>query len=816
MRKLLSCILAVVLAIGCALPGAAAKVYADEEPLTRREMAKIVAGLLNIPFEASMAENYAFEDVLPGSDGYEEIILCCYQGIIGGFSNTVYGPDQSVTRAQIALVLCRTIGLDESSAVYNPLPDDVSSMNDDNRWYFQFMCAALQHGFMSVDENNCFNPFETVYASDIDLDAVRAMMPHEVVWGDFTFDTTSGTITGYTGSDSILTIPAEIEGVPVVKIDHLGEQDSIEQVVIPASVTALGHNAFGLCWNLESYSVDVQNTAFSAVDGVLFSKDGSTLIRFPRARSGSYTVPAGVSQIADHAFHDVMYLTSVLLLSGVTEIGVQSFMDCNAITEITLPDTLISIKKRAFEGCDSLSDVYFIGTETVWDEIQINEGNDCLLDAQIHYETFLELPLTRREMAKLAAGLLNEPYEPYMAEGFDFVDVSPDSDGYEAIILCCYQHIMAPYTTMETFRPEIVLSRAEVATVLCQAAEINVIGASFDSVPPDVSDGEWYYPYVCTALQRGFMSLDENGCFNPTQQAYASDIDLSVVRAAIPGHFTFDAASGTITGYKGNDSVITIPAEIDGVPVTRIAHLGMQSTITQIVIPASVTEIETNAFGLCGSLESFQVDPQNPVFGVKEGVLFSKDGGILIRFPRAKSGSYTVPDGVYQIADHAFHDALGLTSITLPAGVTTINADAFNSCVSLTEITLPNTLRIIRDSFTYCNVLGDVYFMGSETAWNKISMDKEYNWLLNATIHYDPSIPDSEPVHGDANGDNNVNMQDRIVLSRYLAKWPGYSQWSAFEGEMDVNGDNKVNAKDRMILSRYLANWGAPYNSYFE
>lgn len=62
----------------------------------------------------------------------------------------------------------------------------------------------------------------------------------------------------------------------------------------------------------------------------------------------------------------------------------------------------------------------------------------------------------------------------------------------------------------------------------------------------------------------------------------------------------------------------------------------------------------------------------------------------------------------------------------------------------------------------------------------------------------------SEYVIGDVDGDGIVNSRDRIVLTRFLAKWSGYS---INEKASDVNADDEVNAKDRIILTRYLAKW---------
>lgn len=60
-------------------------------------------------------------------------------------------------------------------------------------------------------------------------------------------------------------------------------------------------------------------------------------------------------------------------------------------------------------------------------------------------------------------------------------------------------------------------------------------------------------------------------------------------------------------------------------------------------------------------------------------------------------------------------------------------------------------------------------------------------------------------LYGDVNEDGKVNQLDRLVLSRYLAKWNGYN--GIHNRNSDVNQDNKVNQLDRLILARYLAKW---------
>ena len=380
LKRILTCILVAALIISYVLPVTTSKAYADETPLTRKEFAAIIVDLLNLEFDAHMAEDVSFSDVNPGLEEYEAIITSCYYQYFGGFEDGTFKPDQIMVRSQIATLLCRVTGIDVNNVVYEPNPIDVPS---DKEWPGPYVRGALQNNLMSVDSNNCFNPNMDAYLSDINMPAVQGLISAAAVEG-FSFDASTGTITGYNGNRSIVSIPSEIDGVPITRIAHLGMQNAIEKIVIPSSVTEIETNAFGLCWNLKSFQVDSQNPVFSTNDGVLFSKDGKTLIRFPRGKSGVYTVPDGVERIESLAFCDVFGVPSVILSSGVTEISSDAFNNCS-LSSITLPDSLQVIKESAFSYCDDLHDVYYMGNESAWNNITIEDGNDYLLNATRHF-----------------------------------------------------------------------------------------------------------------------------------------------------------------------------------------------------------------------------------------------------------------------------------------------------------------------------------------------------------------------------------------------------------------------------------------------
>ncbi len=116
-------------------------------------------------------------------------------------------------------------------------------------------------------------------------------------------------------------------------------------VSIPASVVSIGDNAFsGTAFT--SFSVDEGNEYYQSVDGVLFSKDGRTLVRFPQARTGSYTVPAGTETLGAGAFSSSS-LSELSIPEGVTSLGSEAFSFC-LLTALPLPESLRSIGSYAF------------------------------------------------------------------------------------------------------------------------------------------------------------------------------------------------------------------------------------------------------------------------------------------------------------------------------------------------------------------------------------------------------------------------------------------------------------------------------------
>lgn len=139
-------------------------------------------------------------------------------------------------------------------------------------------------------------------------------------------------------------------------------------------------------------------------------------------------------------------------------------------------------------------------------------------------------------------------------------------------------------------------------------------------------------------------------------------------------------------------------------------------SLTSIEIPESVTTIGESSFLYCSSLKEIKVDKDNTYYASINGVLFNQDLTYLIRAPAELTGSYTIPNSVTSIADHAFDRCRLLSSIKIPNSVNSIGNLAFFMCESLTSIELPNTVTSIGEE-----VFGCCYYLTSVKIPNSIN-----------------------------------------------------------------------------------------------
>lgn len=278
--------------------------------------------------------------------------------------------------------------------------------------------------------------------------------------------------------------------------------------------------------------------------------------------------------------------------------------------------------------------------------------------------------------------------------------------------------------------------------------------------------------------------------------------------------FTFDATTGTIKKYNGNDAVVNIPSEINGTPVTTIGNAAFRdSSVTSVTIPDSVTEIGANAFAGCTNLTSVNyiggdwskltIQSGNPAVedAAKDAAneqlfdfefILNNTAVIVIRYkgtaadvtiPSRYKGkpvtvidhtafynnsavtSVTIPDSVTAIPDYAFGFCSQLTNISIPNSVTFIGFSAFNSCTSLKSITLPSSLSTIQSyAFYNCGNLKTIRIPVSVTSIGNYAFDVCPSLM---TVTY----PGSKTQWDDniTKGSNNDVLENNLICAKLEA-----------------------------------------------
>ncbi len=122
----------------------------------------------------------------------------------------------------------------------------------------------------------------------------------------------------------------------------------ISKIIIPSSVNKIGDGIFSNCANLTAIDVDNASTSFVSENGVLFNKDKTKLIQYPKGKSDySYTIPASVTSIGKEAFYYCQNLSEIIIPDGVTRIEDRTFVG-TFISSVKIPDAVTYIGEHAF------------------------------------------------------------------------------------------------------------------------------------------------------------------------------------------------------------------------------------------------------------------------------------------------------------------------------------------------------------------------------------------------------------------------------------------------------------------------------------
>ena len=524
-------------------------------------------------------------------------------------------------------------------------------------------------------------------------------------------------------------------------LDYIKENRlTVKGLYILPGCSSIGENAFvGMKLGLSSIPGSVREIGAGAFrDNKDLSYTPKNSVRsvgdYALANTGvvHLTLESTQTEFGEGVYSGCESVVKAKLPEGMTTIPDRMFADCNKLREVTIPTSMTSIGTEAFSGCKRLKTVNYYGTTQQWDAIEVAEGNEALLNAE------LEGVLT-------TSGTCGEAATWELSEDFTTLTISGTGDVTSR-----------PWINASGLVETIIVG--EGITSLCDYAFHDFVVATDIQLPETLTAiGAWCF-YHCDALVHvelpaGLTGLGK-GAFS------GCDVLESIV---IPEGIT-EIPEDLLSWCKKLVSV-EMSEKVTGIGASAFA---LCESLSEINVPNTITKLGGDAFLSCKSLTSFEwpeairtVGTALRLSGITELVLPETVERIGERAfdGCSKLESITIPHTVNAIGKYAFQDTPSLTEINIPNGIMTIPEGcfarsgiteaiipdsvytieryAFKSCENLERVVLPESLNsIASEVFTNCSSLSEINWPSgvTEIGWHQFKGTALTEFTVPATV----------------------------------------------------------------------------------
>lgn len=473
----------------------------------------------------------------------------------------------------------------------------------------------------------------------------------------------------------------------------------LEKVELPSSLKRLSAVPFYDCKNLKEIQIKNSNPYYKSVDGVLYTKDGKTLIEYPHGKGNHYVVENGTERIAFGAFAEDFSdprLQKIEFPETLKKIDNLAFYHCEQIKELTFPDSLEEIGILAFgtisrplnpsliNKIELGANVKKIGTRaftalTVKEfDVDLKNSKYASVDGfitNVSKDTILMAP-DYNDVITVPEGIttLSSNVFTYDAMGFKEY-IIPDS---------VYRFAKEAFGDQFDYS-EIVIHCSEESAAEAYAKKLGITYDNDISGDTTKKDEE----------NSGVIEKEAIGNITATWRLYSDHAELEQL----------------VSDYECDE--FEIPSEYKELPVTVLGSreiINVRSYddsvfIQNLLIPDSIQEINSNFFTLMEGLQLIEVSEENTEFKSMDGVVYSADGSELIMYPREKTDrEYSILEGTKNIGEGAFQHSHNTVKIVFPDSLTEVGNGAFQFCYNLSTIEFNEGLKKID---------GDV-FLGTE------------------------------------------------------------------------------------------------------
>ncbi|MDF2820113.1 MAG: cell surface protein [Clostridiales bacterium] len=283
-----------------------------------------------------------------------------------------------------------------------------------------------------------------------------------------------------------------------------GECDKLTSFHIPANVNYLSGGFLNGCDDLESITVDPSNPHYTSYEGVIYTKDMSTLVQYPCGnKRTSFTVPEDTISIGNVAFQGSKKLVIVTMPETLQHIGEYAFWECVNIARINFPRSLTTIGEFAFAYCQSLKNIVLPSSLTHFGQgafmycealttVKINGNITCIPDSAFFYCLELVTVLLPTSVTEIKDSAFYNCIMLSSLETLNRVEVFGENifgindeiySKSNVLTIKCYKHSMAHKYAVEHGIPVIItnpMAKPTTSPILLDGKEVKLEGYTID------------------------------------------------------------------------------------------------------------------------------------------------------------------------------------------------------------------------------------------------------------------------------------------------------------------------------------------------
>lgn len=457
------------------------------------------------------------------------------------------------------------------------------------------------------------------------------------------------------------------------------------KIYMPKSVSLIARDAISGSMGLTEITVDEENEKYTSVDGVLFNKSKTQLIKYPEEKAmQSYKIP-----------------------DTITEINCYAFAGTTRLIKVVIPQSVKTINEGAFYF-SSPKAIFYLGTEDEWADVISGDFNEIL-----NYDVIIG--------------------ESKVADDDNFrYQITPD----RTVIIACLNSLTGYVSIPET------INDIPVDTI-GENSFIEQKGITTLYIPKNIKTFNVYYAFEGLDGLEKFVVDENNNVFTTDSDGVlynksktqlikypASNPDY-IEKYTIPQHvesiLPFAFSGSSLKGIEINENVKTI---------NRYAFVNMyglenfvvnnNSKYTAVDGVLYTADEKTLIQYPCGRKDETFVVPDTVVNIAQDA--FRNSWGLQ---------TVILPLEIKNIGEYAFYDCENLTHITIPAGILDIKPYTFYKCIKLNKITFSDNVKSIGiNAFGLCSLLNNVYFSGVEEKYDNINIHESNAFLTKEKVSF--------------------------------------------------------------------------------